>query len=38
MSIESSFLASNYLKNRLDGLSNTEAVSSVNSTINNSSN
>ncbi len=30
MSIESSFLASNYLKNRLDGLSSNEAVSSVN--------
>ena len=33
MSIESSFLASNYLQNRLNGLSNSEAVSSVNSTL-----
>ena len=33
MSIESSFLASSYLKNRLNGLSSTEAVSSVNSTL-----
>ena len=38
MSIDSTFLASNYLQNRLNGLSNTEAVSDVNSTINNSSN
>ena len=30
MSIESTFLASNYLQNRLNGLSNSEAVSSVN--------
>ena len=38
MSIDSTFLASNYLQNRLNGLSNPEAVSDVNSTINNSSN
>ena len=38
MSIDSTFLASNYLQNRLNGLSYTEAVSGVNSTINNSSN
>ncbi len=38
MSIDSTFLASNYLQNRLNGLSNAEAVSDVNSTINNSSN
>ncbi|MDA9689842.1 hypothetical protein N9V13_05475, partial [Betaproteobacteria bacterium] len=37
MSIESNFLASNYLQNRLNGLSNNEAVSSVNSALTNGS-
>ena len=31
MSVETSFLASNYLQNRLNGLSSQEAVTSVNS-------